>query len=89
MLLAVNATIPAYPGCCLGRPGDAVKFLIVEPRNPRDEANTKVRCVTEAEVIAAVSQLVHEGYEYIRVTDSTGTVAADVVVRETGRECRG
>jgi hypothetical protein len=36
--------------------------------------------VTEAEVIAAVSQLVHEGYEYVRVTDSTGTVAADVVV---------
>jgi hypothetical protein len=63
-------------------PGDAVN-LIVEARNPRDEANAKVRCVTEAEVIAAVSQLVHEGYEYIRVTDSAGIVAADVVVRAT------
>ena len=57
--------------------------LIVEARNPRDEAIARVRCVTEAEVIAAVSQLVHEGYEYIRVTDSTGIVAADVVVRAT------
>ena len=63
--------------------------LIVEARNPRDEAIAMVICVTEAEVIAAVSQLVHEGYEYIRVTDSTGTVAADVVVRKTGLECRG
>ena len=57
--------------------------LIVKARNPRDEANARVRCVNEAEVIAAISQLVHEGYEYIRVTDSTGIVAADVVVRAT------
>jgi hypothetical protein len=54
--------------------------LVVEARNPRDGATALVICVTEAEVIAAVSQLVDEGYEHVWVTDSTGTVAADVVV---------
>jgi len=53
MLLAVNATIAAHPGCS---PAELVTLnLIVEARNSCDEANARVGCLTEAEVIAVVS----------------------------------
>ena len=79
---STSSTIPAYPGCCLGSTGDTVN-LIVEARNPRDEAIAMVICVRPKLSRPSHSSF-NEGYEYIRVTDSTGTVAADVVVRETG-----